>query len=223
MSERRWLTALKQMEACDGAVEWANSYATVPAAWDVCERADWMLWLLEKVKPKRTDLFPIAAAFVERALGSAATALESAAGVKGMPQASADSLRTHATKLRGLRVDSRAAAWAARAAAWAARAAAGAASAAAGAASAAAGAASDAAGAARAAAWAASAAAWAASDAVGAARAAAGAASDAAWAASDAAGAASDAAGAARDAAWAAEMKWQADYIRTQFACPVLK
>ena len=37
---------LAGMGACSEAVEWAASYPTLQAAWDVCKRSDWMLWLL---------------------------------------------------------------------------------------------------------------------------------------------------------------------------------
>lgn len=158
--------SLKHIGACSEAIEWAKPYDTLQAAWDACDRSDWMLWLLNAVNPKRDDLFPVAASFTEHALGHVSDALDSAAGAAGMPEESSVSLRSHSAILRGLRIDSRDAAWAASDAAWAARAAAGAAS--------------GAAGEARAAAWAASA------------------------------------------AAGAAEMKWQADYIREKFACPVV-
>jgi hypothetical protein len=39
-------TRLRRMGACPEAVEWAQPYATLQEAWDACERADWMLWLI---------------------------------------------------------------------------------------------------------------------------------------------------------------------------------
>jgi len=131
--DRIWIAALIKLKACEEAITWAQAgkFSTFAAAWKKCERADWMLWLLAKIDPKRTDLFPVTAAFVERALSHAADALDSAAGALGMPDESADALRKHSTALRGLKVNSHTAAVAARAAAVAASAAAVAASAAA--------------------------------------------------------------------------------------------
>ena len=39
-------TLLRKHSACDDAVKWAEPFATLQEAWDVCPRADWMLWLL---------------------------------------------------------------------------------------------------------------------------------------------------------------------------------
>jgi len=157
-----YLAALKHNGACGEAIKWATvgGYATLPEAWAACNRGDWMLWLLARVEPQRTDLFPVVAVYVERALSNAANALDSAANAPKMLAANVAALRAHAVTLRDLRIDSSDAAWAA---------------------------------------------------------------GDAAGAANVAARAANAAARAAGDAAGAAESKWQTDYIRTQFACPVLK
>jgi hypothetical protein len=40
-----WTRALDEMRACPAAAEWAEQYPTLPAAWEACERGDWMLWL----------------------------------------------------------------------------------------------------------------------------------------------------------------------------------
>ena len=45
MSHTRYL---KTLRACEEAVEWASQYPTLQAAWEACERGDWMLWLLGK-------------------------------------------------------------------------------------------------------------------------------------------------------------------------------
>jgi hypothetical protein len=47
---------LNNMYACIDAVEWANSQPNKQAAWDNCERGDWMLWLLGRLsgKPEST-------------------------------------------------------------------------------------------------------------------------------------------------------------------------
>ena len=36
---------LKELEACEEAVEWADGYESLEHAWNECKRSDWMLWL----------------------------------------------------------------------------------------------------------------------------------------------------------------------------------
>lgn len=36
------------MGACPSALKWLENYASLDGAWQVCERGDWMLWLLGK-------------------------------------------------------------------------------------------------------------------------------------------------------------------------------
>ena len=45
---------LNKLGACNEAVEWAKEMKNGQAAWDNCERGDWMLWLAGKTagKPK---------------------------------------------------------------------------------------------------------------------------------------------------------------------------
>ena len=43
---------LKNMAACEDAVEWASQYSTLQKTWDKCERGDWMLWLAGKMSGK---------------------------------------------------------------------------------------------------------------------------------------------------------------------------
>jgi hypothetical protein len=52
----KWIAALVKMNACPPAVEWAEAgnYKTLQAAWDACERADWMCWLLVNLYPHTT-------------------------------------------------------------------------------------------------------------------------------------------------------------------------
>ncbi len=45
-------TKLKRFNACEDAVEWAEQFDTSHQAWDKCERADWMLWIAEKLSDK---------------------------------------------------------------------------------------------------------------------------------------------------------------------------
>jgi hypothetical protein len=41
-----WSNALVKLRACGEAVEWAKTQPSLAAAWDACERADWLLWLV---------------------------------------------------------------------------------------------------------------------------------------------------------------------------------
>ena len=45
MSNEHWLEKLKKLGACEEAVDWASQAPSLGAAWDSCERADWLLWL----------------------------------------------------------------------------------------------------------------------------------------------------------------------------------
>ena len=40
------------MGACETAIEWGKQYGTIEEAWQVCERGDWMLWLVGKLSGK---------------------------------------------------------------------------------------------------------------------------------------------------------------------------
>ena len=44
-----FVVGLRKLGACPAAVEWARGFPTLQAAWDACGRADWMLWLCERV------------------------------------------------------------------------------------------------------------------------------------------------------------------------------
>ena len=43
---------LIKLNACDPGVEWARTQKSQKAAWNNCERGDWMLWLLGKLAGK---------------------------------------------------------------------------------------------------------------------------------------------------------------------------
>jgi hypothetical protein len=51
LSTSRWFGK----DVCDEAVAWLANFVSPAAAWDSCERGDWMLWLLEHVKPLTED------------------------------------------------------------------------------------------------------------------------------------------------------------------------
>ena len=44
MKTKHWTNQLKNVSACSEAVAWATAYPSMQAAWDACERGDWMLW-----------------------------------------------------------------------------------------------------------------------------------------------------------------------------------
>ena len=46
--DRHWSTSLATMRACADAVRWAQTQESIEAAWAVCDRGDWMLWLLSR-------------------------------------------------------------------------------------------------------------------------------------------------------------------------------
>ena len=49
-SQLAWRVRLQALDPCPEAVQWLDEgdYRTLQTAWDACERADWMLWLLGK-------------------------------------------------------------------------------------------------------------------------------------------------------------------------------
>ena len=47
-----WTDALVRLNACEEAVEWCQTQPDLATAWATCERADWMLWLLEHTEPE---------------------------------------------------------------------------------------------------------------------------------------------------------------------------
>ena len=112
MSARKLSTQLRELGACDEAVEWAKPYDALQEAWDVCQRGDWMLWLCERVDLEGDALPNIAFACAEMALKDASAALRSAADASP-DKDHAETLRHHAGLLEVCVVDSRAAAMAA--------------------------------------------------------------------------------------------------------------
>ena len=40
---------LKALDACSEAIEWAREQPSLETAWQVCQRGDWMLWLLGRM------------------------------------------------------------------------------------------------------------------------------------------------------------------------------
>jgi len=111
---------LKELDACDDAIQWAKDYDTLQQAWDNCQRSDWMFWLINKMRfSNDKDLRLMAVAFArqvqhlmkdQRSINALDVAERYANG-----EATVEELRT-----AGEAAD---AAWAARGAAWAAEAA----------------------------------------------------------------------------------------------------
>ena len=44
----QWTKQLEALHACKEAVAWASQYPSLSEAWAVCERGDWMLWLIAR-------------------------------------------------------------------------------------------------------------------------------------------------------------------------------
>ena len=116
-----WSDELVKMSACPKPVEWAHGFDSLQAAWDACERADWMLWYL-------VHRYPATCGPVRLAMCACAeTALQYVPKGEDRPRIAIETARRY---VRGLATDAelvaaRDAAWvaagdAARAAAWAA-------------------------------------------------------------------------------------------------------
>jgi len=46
---KTWTRKLKLLGACSEAVDWCQRYDSLNDAWQVCERGDWMLWLVGRL------------------------------------------------------------------------------------------------------------------------------------------------------------------------------
>ena len=49
MERTTWLDDLRNFRPCQDALQWAAGFDTFDAAWQACERGDWMLWILGKL------------------------------------------------------------------------------------------------------------------------------------------------------------------------------
>ena len=47
---------LEKLEACDAAIKWAGTQKSLKEAWTNCPRADWMLWLLNRIRYDRVKM-----------------------------------------------------------------------------------------------------------------------------------------------------------------------
>ena len=129
-SAQHWSRRLKQLSACAEAVTWARDHDSLQAAWDACQRGDWMVWLLACTGAYDEECRTLTFQWADRAVRvHAVNALHSAADAAGMPTDHAAKLHGEAIRLAALpEITTRAAAGAASDAAWAARVTAGAAS-----------------------------------------------------------------------------------------------
>jgi hypothetical protein len=60
-------TKLKELGACNEAIEWAKDYDTLQEAWDNCQRGHWMIWLVTKMEwSNEKDLRLMAVAFARQ-------------------------------------------------------------------------------------------------------------------------------------------------------------
>ena len=69
--KKHWTDKLVQLNACCEAVQWAQGYPSLRAAWEACERGDWMLWLAGRTcrtLPQRKRLVLAACACARTAL-----------------------------------------------------------------------------------------------------------------------------------------------------------
>jgi len=89
----RFYERLEKLNACADAVEWAREYPSLQAAWDACERADWMMWLLGRLSGPPGS--PSRKRVVALACKCARTAW------KWMPTAARECIRTTEAYLRG--------------------------------------------------------------------------------------------------------------------------
>ena len=48
-----WSDSLSNLDACRTAVDWARTQPDAETAWQVCERADWMLWVAARLANDR--------------------------------------------------------------------------------------------------------------------------------------------------------------------------
>jgi len=63
-----WTVQLSRRNACSEAVQWAKTQPSFTAAWNNCERGDWMLWLAGRVGIDRKMLVIAACACARTAL-----------------------------------------------------------------------------------------------------------------------------------------------------------
>ncbi len=49
MADQTWIQKLEKLHACPSAIEWCETQPDYATAWKVCDRGDWMLWLVGRL------------------------------------------------------------------------------------------------------------------------------------------------------------------------------
>lgn len=52
-----WSEALVQLGACGESIEWALDYETPQAAWDACQNASWMVWIMAHLSMDNVSIY----------------------------------------------------------------------------------------------------------------------------------------------------------------------
>lgn len=63
-----WTEKVYKFQPCTGGMAWARKFPTAQAAWDACERPEWMCWLLGKTGSDKRDMTLLACQFARLAL-----------------------------------------------------------------------------------------------------------------------------------------------------------
>lgn len=57
LTTKKLLSFVKDLNACQESTEWLSEFKGTPEkAWEQCERGDWMLWLLARLKADRKKI-----------------------------------------------------------------------------------------------------------------------------------------------------------------------
>ena len=62
------ITTLKKLNACEDSIEWLSTQDSVESAWYSCERGDWLLWLVARLKINERKLFLAKGLVVEQVI-----------------------------------------------------------------------------------------------------------------------------------------------------------
>ncbi|MCF8218756.1 MAG: hypothetical protein K9J21_07215 [Bacteroidales bacterium] len=50
MKTQEMIKMLKKFDSCKEAIEFTKNYESFEAAWNACQRGDWMLWIAQRLK-----------------------------------------------------------------------------------------------------------------------------------------------------------------------------
>ena len=62
------VTTLKNLNACEDSIEWLSTQDNLEQAWYDCERGDWLLWLVARLKINERKLFLAKGLVVEQVI-----------------------------------------------------------------------------------------------------------------------------------------------------------